>query len=88
VDWVQWVAGNLADPSDVQWHEALAGSDAAAHFAAQNPYRDAPWSDASASFDMILTLLAAVSRAGLQRIVFASSNHVMGQYKDAPWPIP
>jgi nucleoside-diphosphate-sugar epimerase len=37
---------------------------------------------------MILTLLAAVSRAGLQRIVFASSNHVMGQYKDAPWPIP
>ena len=68
----------------MQWHEALAGSDAAAHFAAQNPYRDAPWSDASASFDMIVTLLAAVSRAGLQRIVFASSNHVMGQYKDAP----
>jgi nucleoside-diphosphate-sugar epimerase len=84
VDWVQWVAGNLADPFDVKWHEALAGSNAAAHFAAQNPYPDAPWSDASASFDMILTLLAAVSRAGLQRIVFASSNHVMGQYKDAP----
>ena len=84
VDRVQWVSGDLADPSDVQWHDALAGVDAAVHFAAQNPYPDAPWSDASASFDMTLALLAAVSRAGLQRIVFASSNHVMGQYKDAP----
>ncbi|KLK94679.1 hypothetical protein AA309_02210 [Microvirga vignae] len=84
VERVQWAAGNLADPFDVQWHEALAGVDAAVHFAAQNPYPDAPWSDACASFDMTLALLAAVSRAGLQRIVFASSNHVMGQYKDAP----
>jgi len=83
-DRVQWVAGDLADPSDMRWHEALAGVDAAVHFAAQNPYPDAPWSDASASFDMTLALLAAVGRAGLQRIVFASSNHVMGQYKDAP----
>jgi nucleoside-diphosphate-sugar epimerase len=83
-DRVQWVAGDLADTSDVRWHEALAGVDAAVHFAAQNPYPDAPWSDASASFDMTLALLAAVGRAGLQRIVFASSNHVMGQYKDAP----
>jgi nucleoside-diphosphate-sugar epimerase len=81
---VQWVEGNLADPSDGHWHEALAGVDAAVHFAAQNPYPDAPWSDACASFDMTLALLGAVSRAGLKRIVFASSNHVMGQYKDAP----
>ncbi|MEE1613506.1 NAD-dependent epimerase/dehydratase family protein [Microvirga sp. CF3016] len=83
-DRVQWVAGNLADPSDVQWHGALAGIGAAVHFAAQNPYPDAAWSDACASFDMTLALLGAAGRAGLQRIVFASSNHVMGQYKDAP----
>jgi nucleoside-diphosphate-sugar epimerase len=28
--------------------------------------------------------LAAISQAGLHRVVFASSNHVMGQYKDPP----
>jgi nucleoside-diphosphate-sugar epimerase len=84
MDRVQWIAGDLTDPSDVQWREALAGVDAAVHFAAQNPYPDASWSDACASFDMTLALLAAVGRARLQRIVFASSNHVMGQYKDAP----
>ncbi|EIM24594.1 NAD-dependent epimerase/dehydratase family protein [Microvirga lotononidis] len=68
-DRVEWVAGNLADPSDGQWHAALAGVDSAVHFAAQNPYPDAPWSDACASFDMTLALLAAAARAGLQRIV-------------------
>jgi nucleoside-diphosphate-sugar epimerase len=83
-DRVRWVAGNLADPSDRHWREALTGVDAAVHFAAQNPYPDAPWSDACASFDMTLALLGAVGQAGVQRIVFASSNHVMGQYKDAP----
>ncbi|WP_114944598.1 NAD-dependent epimerase/dehydratase family protein [Microvirga calopogonii] len=83
-DRVQWVAGNLGDPSDVQWHAALAEVDGAVHFAAQNPYPDAPWSDACASFDMTLALLAAAGRVGLRRVVFASSNHVMGQYKDAP----
>jgi nucleoside-diphosphate-sugar epimerase len=84
VDRVRWVEGDLADPSDVRWHEALAGVDAAVHFAAQNPYPDAPWSDACASFDMTLALLGAAGQAGVRRIVFASSNHVMGQYKDAP----
>jgi len=83
-DRVQWVAGNLADPADASWREALGGVDAAVHLAAQNPYPDAPWSDACASFDMTLALLGAAGRAGLRRIVFASSNHVMGQYKDAP----
>ncbi len=83
-DRVQWVEGNLADPSDRRWHGALSGVDAAVHFAAQNPYPDAPWSDACASFDMTLALLGAAGRVGVRRIVFASSNHVMGQYKDPP----
>jgi nucleoside-diphosphate-sugar epimerase len=42
VDRVLWVEGNLADPADVQWHQDLPGVDAAVHFAAQNPYPDAP----------------------------------------------
>jgi len=81
---VQWVKGDLTDAADTQWHAALAGIDAVVHLAAQNPYPDAPWSDASASFDMTLNVLGAARKNGVRRVVFASSNHVMGQYKDAP----
>ena len=36
--------------------DALAGMDAVIHLAAQNPYPDASWEDASASFDMTAKL--------------------------------
>lgn len=62
--------------------DALAGLDAVVHLAAQNPYPDATWEDASASFDMTAGVAEASARAGLRRFVFASSNHVMGGYKD------
>ncbi len=68
--------------------QASPGVDAAVHFAAQNPYSNAPWNGACMSLGMTPALLAAASRAGVQRVVFASSNHVMGQYKDAPLPTP
>jgi nucleoside-diphosphate-sugar epimerase len=63
---------------------ALAGMDAVIHLAAQNPYPDASWEDASASFDMTAKLVEACAKAGVSRFVFASSNHVMGGYKDTP----
>jgi nucleoside-diphosphate-sugar epimerase len=63
---------------------ALAGLDAVVHLAAQNPYPDATWEDASASFDITASVVEASARAGLRRFVFASSNHVMGGYKDTP----
>jgi nucleoside-diphosphate-sugar epimerase len=63
---------------------ALAGMDVVIHLAAQNPYPDASWEDASASFDMTAKLVEACAKAGLSRVVFASSNHVMGGYKDTP----
>jgi nucleoside-diphosphate-sugar epimerase len=62
--------------------DAVAGMNAVVHLAAQNPYPDASWEDASASFDMTARLVEASARAGLSRFVFASSNHVMGGYKD------
>jgi nucleoside-diphosphate-sugar epimerase len=77
-DRVEWVTADLTDPSETGWREALAGVDAVVHFAAQNPYPNAPWSDACASFDMTLNMLAAAARASTRRVVFASSNHVMG----------
>src|SRR5918993_1157308 len=79
----EWVTADLTDPSETGWREALAGVDAVVRFAAQNPYPDAPWSDACASFDMTLNMLAA-AQASTHRVVFASSSHVMGQYKDPP----
>jgi nucleoside-diphosphate-sugar epimerase len=84
MDRVDWVEGNLADPADRRWRRVLAGVDAVVHLAAQNPYPDAPWSDACASFDMTLHVVEAAAATGVQRLVFASSNHVMGQYKDPP----
>jgi len=81
---VQWVEGDLARPAGSSLRDAFAGVDAVVHFAAQNPYPDAPWTDACASFDMTLNVLAFAATAGIRRVVFASSNHVMGQYKDPP----
>ena len=64
--------------------DALAGLDAVVHLAAQNPYPDASWEDASASFDMTAKLVDTCAKASVSRLVFASSNHVMGGYKDTP----
>jgi nucleoside-diphosphate-sugar epimerase len=64
--------------------DALAGIHAVIHLAAQNPYPDASWEDASASFDMTAKLVDACAKTGVSRFVFASSNHVMGGYKDTP----
>jgi nucleoside-diphosphate-sugar epimerase len=64
--------------------DALAGMNAVIHLAAQNPYPDASWEDASASFDMTAKLSEACANASVSRLVFASSNHVMGGYKDTP----
>jgi nucleoside-diphosphate-sugar epimerase len=64
--------------------DALAGMDAVIHLAAQNPYPDASWEDASASFDMTAKLSEACAKASVSRLVFASSNHVMGGYKETP----
>lgn len=72
----------LADlPSALE--DAVAQADVVVHFAAQNPHTDATWQDASVSFDMTAHLLA-LSAKHCSRFVFASSNHVMGGYKDLP----
>lgn len=77
------VAGDLLKVG-ANWQEAFQGVDAVIHFAAQNPHTDASWEDATASFDMTFNVAATAMQAGVGRIVFASSNHVMGGYKDSP----
>ncbi len=81
---VTLVEADLANPADERWRQALRGADAVFHFAAQNPYPDSAWDDACASFDMTLHVVEAAAANGVSRVIFASSNHVMGQYKDAP----
>lgn len=63
--------------------QAFAGVDAVVHLAARRPYPDASWDDGAVSFDMTLHAVDALARAGgAKRFVFASSNHVMGGYKE------
>jgi nucleoside-diphosphate-sugar epimerase len=75
------VAGDLADPAG-DWRAALAGTEAVIHLAADNPDVDATWQQAARSFDMTANIGLAAAAAGVRRLVFASSNHVMGRYKD------
>jgi nucleoside-diphosphate-sugar epimerase len=81
---VRPVEAELTDAIDSRWREALQGVDAVVHLAAQNPLPDASWAEAAASFDMTANLVGAAADAGVRRLVFASSNHAMGQYKDPP----
>ena len=81
---VTFVIGDMRDWNDRRWRDALAGVEGVAHFAAQNPYEDANWVDVSFSIDMTANLLEASVAAGVRRLVLATSNHVMGGYKDAP----
>ncbi|WP_336799796.1 NAD-dependent epimerase/dehydratase family protein [Kaistia sp. MMO-174] len=76
------VEADLRQPDDSRWLDTVASVDAVVHLAAQNPYPEADWTDSAASLDMTALLLRAAGRAGAGRFVFASSNHVMGGYKD------
>ena len=79
---VQAVGNDLARRSPAL-DRVCAGVDAAVHLAARRPYPDATWDDGAVSFDMTLNLVEALVRAGpAKRMVFASSNHVMGGYKE------
>ena len=75
-------ACDLTDWHDRRWRDALQAVDAVVHFAARNPFPEATWSDAAASYTMTLNLTQAALDAGVHRFIFASSNHVMGRYKD------
>ena len=76
---------DLRDPGDDGWIEPVERADAVVHFAAQNPWPDSSWPEAAQSMDMTLNLLQHVGQRPC-RFVFASSNHVMGGYKDNPQP--
>lgn len=82
---VEFIACDLGDWQDTRWRDALDRVDAVVHFAAENPYPEATWQNAAVSMDMTLHVaMAAADSKRCKRMVFATSNHVMGRYKDAP----
>lgn len=82
---LKFVTGDLRDWQDHSWHAAIEECDGLVHFAAQVPETSASWDDAAASLDMNLHVgLAAVAASQCKRVVFATTNHVMGRYKDNP----
>lgn len=64
------------------WVDELSGARAIVHFAAQNPYPTASWQDVAESMAMTNSIMLAAVAQRVPRVVFASSNHVMGGHKD------
>lgn len=82
---VDYVECDLGDWQDQRWRKAIEQANAVVHFAARNPYPGASWEEVATSIDMTLHIAnAARESAATQRVVFATSNHVMGRYKDEP----
>lgn len=81
-----WRVADLEDLPALE--DALQGIDAVVHMAADSEV-EATWE--SVLHNNIIgtyNVFEAARRAGVQRIVFASTNHVMGMYdRDRMWPI-
>ena len=80
------VTGDVSDFAAMQ--RAVAGVDAVVHLAA-DPRTTAPW-DSVLPNNIIGTynVFEAARQAGVRKIVFASTNHVMGMYdRDHQWPV-
>ncbi len=78
------VQADLTVRDEPAWRDAVERADAVVHLAAQNPYPEASWTDSTRSFDMTLNVVDAAATGKPRRLVFATSNHVMGRYKDQP----
>ena len=78
-------AADLASWGD--WTRHFEGVESVVHFAG-NPVAYHNWSELlGPNVDAMLNMYEAAARAGVKRVVFASSNHVMGGYQDGP-PVP
>lgn len=64
------------------WRSAMRGADCIVHFSAVNPYPNATWAESAASMRHAFNVMTHATRCGVRRVVVASSNHVMGGYKD------
>ncbi|KAL7500226.1 hypothetical protein ACHAWT_008224 [Skeletonema menzelii] len=58
------------------------GVDTVIHFSAVNPYPNAGWSESAQSMDHTFNIFQMAVKCHVRRVILASSNHVMGGYKD------
>jgi len=75
------IAADLADPA-ADWGELFHGVDAVVHLAA-DPDELADWEAlVGPNIDALFNVFHAAALAGVERLVFASSNHANGGYRD------
>jgi nucleoside-diphosphate-sugar epimerase len=75
------IVADLEDPDD-DWITHFHGVDTVVHLAA-DPDAEAPWDRLiGPNLDALANVFNAAALAGVERIIFASSNHVMGGYRD------
>jgi uronate dehydrogenase len=71
---------------DPAWVEQFQGVETVVHLAA-DPAAPNPWEAViGPNIDALIYVFTAAGQAGVSRIVYASSNHAMGGYKDIPEP--
>ncbi|MGL6094573.1 MAG: NAD-dependent epimerase/dehydratase family protein [Fimbriiglobus sp.] len=83
--------GGAVHPADLghwgEWVGHFDGVEAVVHLAG-NPVAYHDWPDLlGPNVDAMLNMYEAAAAHGVRRVVFASSNHVMGGYQDGP-PVP
>lgn len=71
---------------DPAWVQHFAEVDTVVHLAANpNPMPD--WFELlESNMDTVVNVFNAAAQQGVKRVLYASSNHAMGQYKDLPEP--
>ncbi len=68
------------------WSKHFQDVDTVVHMAA-NPTAHQSWASVVGSnIDAVVNLLSAAAKGGVKRVIYASSNHAMGGYKDVPTP--
>jgi uronate dehydrogenase len=71
---------------DPGWTDRFRGVDVVVHLAA-DPTAQQTWPNLMRpNVDAVINTYLAAVRAGVRRVVYASSNHVMGGYQDDPEP--
>jgi uronate dehydrogenase len=72
---------------DPAWVDRFRGVDVVVHLAA-NATAQGAWSHIiGANLDAVVYVFEAAAGAGVKRVVYVSSNHVMGGYQDDPEPV-
>ena len=80
------IAADLAEYNE-DWVDQFHGVDTVVHLAA-NPSESATWDELEQpNLDALFHVFHAAALAGVERLVFASSNHAMGDYR-APGDMP